>query len=664
MKPQPNEKDRELQAWIQDATADLVRRARKRLAEEYTDHYHETYDAMTDQGHSEDDSHRAAMDRLGDTRTVNLASLKLHGDPLRIRFKLAVACIGLLAISAAWYTTEKWSPRDFHSYDSSIYLHNAIASGHLDQVIGTTNNIDSLETTDLEGHTPLYQSLRSIHGCPNSQSVQSRMEITLFLLEQGADWKTPYENEEPFIFQAASMGLERVVAWLLKHGEPLTPEVAILLGRTDRLAEQLDRDPELANKVVLPTSGLQLLHVAAQAHDTQTIEILLDRGANPNAKSKLGFTPLHLAALYAMHCRASHELQQQVHNVGLLIEHGADVNAQTDGGIQPIGLAMRWEDIEILQYLVDNGADVTSPEDSRYPSIIMVRTVEQLDFLIAHGANVDAQDSEGNTLLHSLGRNFNYLANITLIKRALEFGANPNIKNDEGRTPLHGFAYSVFLDIEIPYIGNLYRHTLQQLLEHGADTSIRDDIGETAYSLTLGITEFERNHPLAQHPMTPVEAIKLGDIDVLKQHLEISNQDQKNNWLSHAVVSRQLDMIQMLLEEGADPNDYDAERSKNVRRSNYHAPLRFAVGTGNLELVRLLLEFSANPNQRVEDKYGYDTPLHLAAVGERTELANILLESGADIHAKDTQGRTPLDIANELGSPLTQDLFREYLEGN
>ena len=662
MKPQLNENEQELQAWIQDATADLIRRARKRLAEEYTDHYHETYDAMMDQGHSEDDSHRAAMDRLGDTRTVNLASLKLHGDPFRIRFKVALACLGLLAIGTAWYTTENWYPGDFRSDYSSTSIHNAIASGDLNQVIEATNNIDSLEATDLEGHTPLYQSLRRMYLYRNDQTTESRVDIILYLLEEGADWKTPYESEEPFIFQAATSGLDRVVAWLLDNGEPLTPEVAVSLGRTDWLKEQLDHDPKLARRVVLPTSALQLLHVAARTHESESIKLLLERGAKPNEKSFAGFTPLHLAVLYARNRFAQKNLQEALQNVKVLIEYGADVNAQSDLGMSPIEAAMRWEDLDILEFLINNGADVTTSEESGRPLAVYVRTLEQLDFIIDHGANVNAQDSTGNTLLHKSGAY--YPKDIAFIKRVLEYGANPNIRNNDGRTPLHECARNYFSRESSPVFANQYKDALQLFLEHGADTSILDNIGETAYSLSIYVDEFEEHHPLARHPMTPIEAVRLNDIDVLKQHLKNSSQDQKNNWLNHAVISRQLDAIQMLLEEGADPNDYNSGRYKNVLYANYQTPLHFAVGTRNLELCRLLLDFAADPNQRVDDEYGYETPLHLAAVGERTEIAKFLLANGADIYAKDSQGRTPLDVAIELRSSLSRDLFRDYLDRN
>ena len=41
------------------------------------------------------------------------------------------------------------------------------------------------------------------------------------------------------------------------------------------------------------------------------------------------------------------------------------------------------------------------------------------------------------------------------------------------------------------------------------------------------------------------------------------------------------------------------------------------------------------------------TPLHLACISGNYRLVRSLVRAGADIHAKDGNGRTPLDICNE-----------------
>jgi ankyrin repeat protein len=65
---------------------------------------------------------------------------------------------------------------------------------------------------------------------------------------------------------------------------------------------------------------------------------------------------------------------------------------------------------------------------------------------------------------------------------------------------------------------------------------------------------------------------------------------------------------------------------------------------GHLELVKALI--SAGTDVNVKDDYGA-TPLHYAAKGNFPEVVKYLLEMGADVHAKDDMGKTPLHYVVE-----------------
>jgi ankyrin repeat protein len=70
------------------------------------------------------------------------------------------------------------------------------------------------------------------------------------------------------------------------------------------------------------------VHAAASVGDVATLRLLLDHGADPNARQHLGFTPLHAAA-------ANGDLEMGK----LLVARGADRHARTDDGKDAAAMA-------------------------------------------------------------------------------------------------------------------------------------------------------------------------------------------------------------------------------------------------------------------------------------------------------------------------------------
>mmetsp|Transcript_6084 Transcript_6084/g.11538 ORF Transcript_6084/g.11538 Transcript_6084/m.11538 type:complete len:127 (-) Transcript_6084:1432-1812(-) len=89
--------------------------------------------------------------------------------------------------------------------------------------------------------------------------------------------------------------------------------------------------------------------------------------------------------------------------------------------------------------------------------------VEEVDLLVHQGVPIDARDDFGNTILCISCQN----GNKAMMKLALRYGANINIRNFRGNTPLH-FCYRYG-----------YANTLgKYLLERGANASLRNLNGE------------------------------------------------------------------------------------------------------------------------------------------------------------------------------------------
>ena len=101
-----------------------------------------------------------------------------------------------------------------------------------------------------------------------------------------------------------------------------------------------------------------------------------------------------------------------------------------------------------------------------------------------------------------------------------------------------------------------------------------------------------------------------------------------------------VELVNFLLDMGSDPNISDRIGS---------TPLHWAASGFSLDLVESLLKHGADPNAQINN--GWST-LHIAMVPTRSdeiedeeEIAIALIEAGADIHAKDEFGNTPLHYA-------------------
>ena len=122
-----------------------------------------------------------------------------------------------------------------------------------------------------------------------------------------------------------------------------------------------------------------------------------------------------------------------------LIEDGADVNeigefcwALNDG--VPFGCfggtALHFaETCEIIELLVENGADVHARDDWGTTPLHSAMTREAAECLIENGADVNARNDWGDTPLH-------YMSDAEVVAPLIENGADVNIRNEDGDTPL------------------------------------------------------------------------------------------------------------------------------------------------------------------------------------------------------------------------------------
>jgi len=277
----------------------------------------------------------------------------------------------------------------------------------------------------------------------------------------------------------------------------------------------------------------------------------------------------------------------------------------------------------VLPTLVVLGAVLAAGATWKYRTAILHYAEQEdrlvlLKFLYKIGMyDIEAKDEKEQTPLHRAAA----AGRIDMVKFLVELGANIEAKEEWKCTPLA-------LAIE-----NDHRDVVEVLFAHGAD------IHKEVFWQTL-----------------LYRAVEFGCKNVAiflleREDFDLEEKNSIGRTLLHiAAVSGYEDIIELLLENGADIEATDINNNKS---------LYFAILNGHRNATEALLEGGAN----IEARIGMmgRTMLHCAAEKGDEDLTELLLERGADIEARDSKEATPLHVAAYF-HPENLSLFVQKLK--
>ena len=179
-------------------------------------------------------------------------------------------------------------------------------------------------------------------------------------------------------------------------------------------------------------------------------------------------------------------------------------------------------------------------------------------------------------------------------------------------------------------------------------------------------SEAKSDVPIAKEPAQssspPAEAKPAEPVPEAAQLLRDAKapNSQVNRALSNAAFVGDIEAVKQHLAAGTDVDvkgGYSSTADTLTIKLADRTPLHEAASWGHMEIAELLIDNGADVN--VKSGFG-QTPLHWAAGNEGRQVAELLIAKGADVNAKDDYGNTPLDRAIQFKKPETADLLRKH----
>ena len=447
------------------------------------------------------------------------------------------------------------------------------------------------------------------------------------------------------------------------------------------------------------SDGATALHWAVYGENPVLTALLIDAGADVSARNRAGVTPLSLAAETGNSSMVEH-----------LLDAGADPGETLSNGETALMMAARTGDVATIELLVERGAEVDARETKRGTTALMWAAAYGNQPAVQALANLGANLSLRSDPIQQARRPYlaptpkeridQYLEGIGQAGTSIAVDLGGGDDTAEAPVPLVSEAAEPEIADEAaaledpddsdeaadavgdfggygnerPVTGGLTalvfaaRHgdieTARTLLDAGADINQATEYGWTALLTATQNRYYQLGKYLLERGADPAIANRGGwtPLYIAADNRNIENGDYP---------TRQPDMehmayIELLLDHGADPNARMMS-STETRTIFTHQWLREegatafwrAAQSSDTELMQRLLDAGADPLVATDN--GTTALMVASGIGwvegvthewsrdQNVQTVKLLLELGADVNARDLDGRTALMGAAHKG---------------
>ncbi|XP_041124125.1 poly [ADP-ribose] polymerase tankyrase-2 isoform X4 [Polyodon spathula] len=479
-----------------------------------------------------------------------------------------------------------------------VPLHNACSYGHYEVTELLVKHGACVNAVDLWQFTSLHEA-----------ASKNRVEVCSLLLSYGADPTLLNCHNKSALDLAPTPQLKERLAYEFKGHTLLQAS-----RETDVARIKKHTTLDIVN-FKHPQTHETALHCAATSpypKRKQVCELLLRKGANVNEKTKDFLTPLHMAS-------------EKSHNdvVELLIKHEAKVNALDHLGQTALHRAAHCGHLQTIRLLLSAGCDPLIVSLQGFSASQMGN--ENVQQVLQEGVLIGNSDSDRQLLEAAKSGDSEVVKKLCTLQ-------NVNCRDVEGRlsTPLHFAA------------GYNRVAVVEYLLQHGADVHAKDKGGLVPLHNACSYGHYE----VAELLVTHGAVVNVADL-------------WRFTPLHEAAAKGKYEICKLLLQHGADPTkknrdgntpldlvkDGDTDIQDLLRGD---VALLDAAKKGCLARVKKLC---SPENINCKDTQGrHSTPLHLAAGYNNLEVAEYLLQHGAEVNSQDKGGLIPLHNAASYGT--------------